>query len=152
MRIDELAPYIKNLLDKSPELSLIGVQDNNYTADPVGEGVSAKLADTGLAVCVWTFGGAMKGASPHVSATVSVIENPVQRQAHINSLQPTPQSGSDWRALRVVSEILKEVYNSSAPRCGRAAIGFAPTAFERVVSEAGRVHFDVRLMVPVTLN
>ena len=151
MRIDQAAEEIKDLLKSDEALARIPIIINDYGIDPANDEASKTLAREGLVISIFTFSVTEIGKQFNVQVICSIVENPQQRDDYIKGLQAPISEGDDYKALQVVHSIFALIRDKKKYNCGTKPIELAPPLpCERVLSESGRVQFDVRINMPAS--
>ena len=151
MRIDQAAEEMKTFLEGDEALARIPIIINDYGIDPTNDEASKTLAREGLAISIFTFSVTEISKQFNVQVICSVTENPQQRDDYIKGLQAPISEGDDYKALQVVHSIFSLIRDKKKYNCGTKPIELAPPLpCERVLSESGRVQFDVRINMPAS--
>ena len=151
MRIDQAADELKEFLKGDEALARIPIIINDYGTDPANEEASKVLSREGLVITIFTFSATEISKQFNVQVICSIAENPQQRDDYIRTLQAPIKEGDDYKALQVVHSIFSLIRDKKKYNCGTKPIELAPPLpCERVLSESGRVQFDVRINIPAS--
>ena len=146
--IDTATQRLIQAFQADSKFPLVAIKANDYDDQPVNEEVANILATEGLVIVVYVFGVNSSDSSLQTVVTCSVFENPQQRNKYFQS---NPTANQD-RSLQIVQAIFSFVRRNSKYQCGQKPLQQPKNACERILSESGRVQFDVRVLVPASTN